>query len=448
MALPEGTVTFLFSDVEGSTQLARQLGDRYAGVLADHLRVLRTAFGERGGHEIDTQGDSLFVAFPRAKDAVLAAAAAQRALAEHAWPDGCELRVRMGLHTGEAVVTDDRYLGVAVHHAARICAAAVLEDDPLDGIQLRGLGHHQLKDFDRPERIFQLVIHGLRAEFPPLRAQHHLGRLIDHVHLRVRNLEASKRFYGAVLEALGHELSGEGEGYFSADELFASDDGEPTAHLHLAFQARDRETVDAFYEAALAAGGRDNGAPGERRYHPGYYAAYVLDPDDTETVLELSAATLDVARALDRPKPARCRRHPRGDRARRPDAVHRRRRDLARSRRGPRPELHLVGAVDPVDPDRWYVSVSTGPFAAHGDRDPQARIYRRRADEPSGVLAGGLPEPLPAMPYALVATDGRLLAGLADGQIWESGDRGDTWRACVLHGGELTTMQALAWASA
>jgi class 3 adenylate cyclase/catechol 2,3-dioxygenase-like lactoylglutathione lyase family enzyme len=292
MALPAGTVTFLFSDVEGSTQLARDLGDRYADVLADHLRLLRAAFDEQGGHEIDTQGDSLFVAFPRAKNAVRAAAAAQRALAEHAWPDGCELRVRMGLHTGEAAVTDDRYLGVAVHHAARVCSAghggqvllsqsttAVLEDDPLDGIELRELGHHRLKDFDRPERIFQLVIPGLRTDFPPLRAQYHLGRLIDHVHLRVRDLEASKLFYGAVLAALGHELSGEGEGYFSADELFASDDDEPTERLHLAFQARDRETVDAFYEAALEAGGRDNGAPGERRYHPGYYAAYVLDPD-------------------------------------------------------------------------------------------------------------------------------------------------------------------------
>jgi catechol 2,3-dioxygenase-like lactoylglutathione lyase family enzyme len=112
-----------------------------------------------------------------------------------------------------------------------------------------------------------------------LRAPYQFGRLIDHVHLRVRDLEASKRFYRAVLEAIGQELSGEGEGYFEADELVASDDREPTARLHLAFQARDRETVEAFYEAALAAGGTDNGAPGERRYHPGYYAAYVLDPD-------------------------------------------------------------------------------------------------------------------------------------------------------------------------
>jgi class 3 adenylate cyclase/catechol 2,3-dioxygenase-like lactoylglutathione lyase family enzyme len=292
MTLPPGTVTFLFSDVEGSTQLARSLGDRYPQALADHIRLLRAAFEEHGGHEIDTQGDSLFVAFPRARDAVLAAAAGQRALAEHAWPEDCELRVRMGLHTGEAAVTDDRYLGVAVHHAARVCAAghggqvvvsqsttAVLEDEPLDGIELRELGQHRLKDFDQPERLFQLVIPGLPSDFPPLRAQYHLGRLIDHVHLRVRDLEASKRFYDAVLGALGHELTGEGEGYFSADELFASDDAEPTERLHLAFQARDRDTVDAFFEAALAAGGRDNGRPGERGYHPGYYAAYVLDPD-------------------------------------------------------------------------------------------------------------------------------------------------------------------------
>jgi class 3 adenylate cyclase/catechol 2,3-dioxygenase-like lactoylglutathione lyase family enzyme len=290
--LPAGTVTFLFSDVEGSTDLARRLGERYAEVLAEHLRVLRTAVNDAGGHEIDTQGDSLFAAFPRAKNAALAAVAAQRALAEREWPDGAEPRVRMGLHTGEAAVTDDRYLGVAVHHAARVCSAghggqvllsqstaAVLEDDPVDGIKLCELGYHELKDFEQPERIFQLVIPGLRSEFPPLHAPYHFGRLIDHVHLRVRDLEASKRFYRAVLEAIGHELSGEGAGYFEADELVASDDGEPTARLHLAFQARDRETVEAFYEAALAAGGRDNGAPGERRYHPGYYAAYVLDPD-------------------------------------------------------------------------------------------------------------------------------------------------------------------------
>jgi photosystem II stability/assembly factor-like uncharacterized protein len=102
-------------------------------------------------------------------------------------------------------------------------------------------------------------------------------------------------------------------------------------------------------------------------------------------------------------------------------------------------------AVDPEDPELWYVSASTGPFAAHGRGDPQARIYRRRADEPWLELADGLPEPLPAMPYALVAADGRLFAGLANGEIWESGDRGDTWRACAVRGDPLTALVALVY---
>ena len=107
----------------------------------------------------------------------------------------------------------------------------------------------------------------------------HQGRLFDHVHLRVRDLEASKRFYRAALEALGLGLVRESESAFVADELYVSDDGEPTSGLHIAFQAADRDAVQRFYDAAVAAGGRDNGQPGERDYHPGYYAAYVLDPD-------------------------------------------------------------------------------------------------------------------------------------------------------------------------
>jgi photosystem II stability/assembly factor-like uncharacterized protein len=101
-------------------------------------------------------------------------------------------------------------------------------------------------------------------------------------------------------------------------------------------------------------------------------------------------------------------------------------------------------AVDREDPDQWYVSASTGPYAAHGGRDPQARIYRRNGDEPWQALAGGLPEPLPAMPYALVAGDGRLFAGLADGQLWESRNGGDAWSACALRGDGLTALHALA----
>jgi hypothetical protein len=103
-------------------------------------------------------------------------------------------------------------------------------------------------------------------------------------------------------------------------------------------------------------------------------------------------------------------------------------------------------AVDPDDPDCWYVSASTGPFAAHGGRDPRALIYRRRGDGPWQPLAGGLPEPLPAMPYALVAVEHRLFAGLADGQLWEGADRGDSWNACALRGDPLPALHALAYA--
>lgn len=108
----------------------------------------------------------------------------------------------------------------------------------------------------------------------------HRGRLIDHVHLRVADLDASKRFYQAVLEALGKpDALQEGPGFFYADELFVNKADDYVTRVHLAFQVPDRETVQGFHRAALAAGGRDNGAPGERAYHPGYYAAFVLDPD-------------------------------------------------------------------------------------------------------------------------------------------------------------------------
>jgi catechol 2,3-dioxygenase-like lactoylglutathione lyase family enzyme len=110
--------------------------------------------------------------------------------------------------------------------------------------------------------------------------QLHRGRLIDHVQLRVSNVELSKRFYRAVLTALGMpEALVEGNGFFYADELFVDQADGPVSRIHIAFQVPDRRTVEAFHRAAIAAGGRDNGAPGERSYHPGYYAAFVLDPD-------------------------------------------------------------------------------------------------------------------------------------------------------------------------
>ena len=157
--LPVGTVTFLFTDIEGSTRLLKQLRDRYGEVLEEHQRILRETFAAHDGHEIDTQGDSFFVAFRRAKEAVAAAVDGQRRLAAHDWPDGTELRVRMGIHTGEPASAGQRYVGLGVHRAARISAAGhggqvlvsqvtreLLRDDPLPDVSLRDLGEHQLKD--------------------------------------------------------------------------------------------------------------------------------------------------------------------------------------------------------------------------------------------------------------------------------------------------------------
>ena len=180
--LLSGTVTFLFTDIEGSTRLLKQLRDRYGAVLAEHERILRNAFAEAGGQEIDTQGDAFFVAFSRAGDAVAAVVAAQRGLAVHPWPDGTAVRVRMGIHTGEPAVGTDRYVGLGVHRAARICSAAhggqvllsnttrdLVEDELPSDVGLRDLGEHKLKDMDRPERLFQLVVDGLPHKFPSVR---------------------------------------------------------------------------------------------------------------------------------------------------------------------------------------------------------------------------------------------------------------------------------------
>jgi YVTN family beta-propeller protein len=179
---PTGTVTFLFTDVEGSTRLLKELRDDYATALAVHQRIIRDALAAHDGSEIDTQGDSFFAAFRRAKDAVGAAVDAQRVLADHAWPQGKQLRVRMGIHTGEPAVGGERYVGMGVHRAARIAAAGhggqvlvsattreLLRDDPLPDVSLRDLGEHQLKDMDEPERIYQLAAPGLETEFPALK---------------------------------------------------------------------------------------------------------------------------------------------------------------------------------------------------------------------------------------------------------------------------------------
>jgi predicted ATPase len=165
--LPTGTVTFLFTDIEGSTRLLHELGDAYAAGLAEHRRVLRETFARHGGVEVDTQGDAFFVAFARAKDALAAAAEGQGAL------DPGPIRVRMGLHTGEPLVTEEGYVGIDVHRAARIAAAghggqtlvSQTTYDLAGSDGLRDLGEHRLKDLSAPERIFQLG----DGEFPPLK---------------------------------------------------------------------------------------------------------------------------------------------------------------------------------------------------------------------------------------------------------------------------------------
>ena len=184
--LPHGTVTLLFTDVEGSTRLARLLGVRYDESLAAHRSLLREAFGAHGGVEVDTQGDAFFFAFERARDAVEAAAAGQRALAAHDWPQDEPIRVRMGVHTGEPELSPGGYyVGVDLTRGARVCAAAhggqvVLSQATRDlvgeGVEVRDLGDYRLKGVPRPERLFQLVAPGLGFDFPPLEAQR-LGNL-------------------------------------------------------------------------------------------------------------------------------------------------------------------------------------------------------------------------------------------------------------------------------
>ncbi|MDQ5852217.1 MAG: adenylate/guanylate cyclase domain-containing protein, partial [Chloroflexota bacterium] len=181
--LPTGTVTLLFSDIEGSTRLLQQQGERYGSLLAKYRDLLRAIFQAHGGHEVGTEGDSFFVVFPRAVEGVKAAVAAQQALAAHPWPEGVAFRTRMGLHTGEPEVRAGDYVGIDVHRAARLMAAGhggqvvlsqatyglVLHDLP-PGVDVRDLGTHRLKDLQHAERIYQLVIPDLPADFPPLKS--------------------------------------------------------------------------------------------------------------------------------------------------------------------------------------------------------------------------------------------------------------------------------------
>ena len=181
--LPQGTVTLLFSDIEGSTRLLDRLGNRYSQALSEHQALLREAFCRYGGLEVGAEGDSFFVVFARAEDAVLAAAQAQRSLATHSWPDADDpIRVRIGIHTGHPDLVGSDYRGMDVHQAARVMAAGHGEQVLLTRstasllrgllppvVAIRALGPHRLKDLKEAEELYQLVIDGVRSDFPPLR---------------------------------------------------------------------------------------------------------------------------------------------------------------------------------------------------------------------------------------------------------------------------------------
>jgi predicted ATPase/class 3 adenylate cyclase len=183
VALPTGTVTFCMTDIEGSTRLLAELGNEYAAVLLAHRGIVRGELDRHRGIEVETEGDSFFCVFPSASDAVRAAVEVQRSLAGHAWPGGRQIRMRIGLHTGEGVLGDGGYVGMDVHRVARVCAAghggqvlltaatwALVEGHWPDGVGAVPLGAHRLKDLPAPETLYQLVADGLSSSFPPVRS--------------------------------------------------------------------------------------------------------------------------------------------------------------------------------------------------------------------------------------------------------------------------------------
>ena len=173
-SLPTGTVTLLFSDIEGSTRLVQRLGSSYPGVLARHRDLIRGAISAAGGTEVDCRGDEFFAAFGDAGAAVRAAAEAQRALAAESWPEGAEVRVRVGVHTGEPEVDGATYVGIDVHRASRVCTAghggqvllSAAARSAAPEAETRDLGAHALPGIDEPERLYQLVAPGLAVDFP------------------------------------------------------------------------------------------------------------------------------------------------------------------------------------------------------------------------------------------------------------------------------------------
>jgi class 3 adenylate cyclase/DNA-binding CsgD family transcriptional regulator len=273
-SLPQGTVTFLFTDIEGSTPLLDALGrDRYRELLQAHRELLRGEIEAAGGTEVDSQGDSLLAVFRSAGSAVRAAVEAQRALGARAWPAGAEVRVRMGLHTGEATPTEQGYVGIAVHRGRRVCEAAhggqivlssaahaIIAGEAPDGVRLRDLGEVRLAGFEEPERLFQVAAEDLPEVFPELRAPR-LWRQEQPVLLeRAEELAALEAAVAAARTGAGRVVVVEGPPGIGKTSLLAEGRARAAASGFLVLQARGSELESAFsfgvvrqlFEAVLA----------------------------------------------------------------------------------------------------------------------------------------------------------------------------------------------------
>ena len=240
--LPGGTVTFVFTDIEDSTELLKRLGDEYRDVLTAHRRIVRDNFTAGDGIEIDTQGDAFFFVFPRARDAVAAAVEAQRAHAAETWPGEVEVRVRIGLHTGEPTVHEEGYVGLDVVRAARICTVgrggqillsettrALLGSGLPAGVSVFPLGQRHLRGIDEPERVFEISIDGLEVEpaeapqpLPPTPPGPPGERELEHMPRRFDDLGArlAAGIQDRVLRSL-EGMPGEAAGGSSVDDIAA-----------------------------------------------------------------------------------------------------------------------------------------------------------------------------------------------------------------------------------
>jgi class 3 adenylate cyclase len=214
-ALPQGTVTFVFTDIEGSTELQKELGESYREVLSQHRRIVRETFGAGDGVEMDTQGDAFFFVFARARDAVFAAVGVQRAHAAAEWPGGSTVRVRIGLHTGEPAVHEEGYLGLDVVRAARICTVgrggqvllsettrALVGSKLPEGVVMFPLGERHLRGLDEPERVYELAIDEAEVEIPVESEESRVPAPVDEKRPARSERDIEKRF-----EDLGARLS-------------------------------------------------------------------------------------------------------------------------------------------------------------------------------------------------------------------------------------------------